>query len=291
MNQPSAQTPPQPPTPSAQPPTPSAQHPAPPPQPNVTPPPQPNVTPPQQPIKSSRVPEDLLQWANILDPKIELNSRFLNFILKHHDLGGGETICIRIRSLLIQHRNGFSTNSFKAVIDKLSEEFVQRYSDLLLNLGLVNGLVFSVLYSTVLNPLLISSASSKYFSSSTVQCFSVLYYCFSYAALGCSIAGIIHSTRVYQQILVWMPTRGEVIKYLNTINIVRPITVTNYCFTFAVLSLPFGISIKTSPLSGLLCFLIFLCLAIYFGINGAFIDFTSLIIMHEFLRTVAIALP
>jgi hypothetical protein len=281
MNQPSAQTPPQQPTPHAQQPNPSAQLPTPPPQP----------TPPQPQLKSSRVPQDLLQWANILDPKIELSSHFLNFILKHHDLGGAETICIRIRSLLIQHRNGFSTNSFKAVIDKLSEEFVQRYSDLLLNLGLVNGLVFSVLYSTVLIPLVISSASSKYFSSSTVQCFSVLYYCFSYAALGCSIAGIIHSTRVYQQILVWMPTRGEAIKYLKTIKIVLPITVTYYSFAFAVLSLPFGISIKTSPLSGLLCFLIFLCLAIYFGINCAFIDFTSLIIMHQFLRTVATDLP
>ena len=142
----------------------------------------------------------------------------------------------------------------------------------------------------ILSPISYSSESEEYFidKPKTLEGLAFMYRIFLSLSLTCSFVLIWQSSRKYLQLSFWMPNLDMKTWYLSEISLLPIIILQMWCIIFALLALPFGVTVFVSPANGLIVLIIELIsviLEIFDNIFGKG-DLFIIKAMHNYTRNV-----
>jgi hypothetical protein len=140
--------------------------------------------------------------------------------------------------------------------------------------GVIAALVFSGLFGLVQSPLSPSDASNAYFSETSINSLSYLYYTSLYISFVASCYVVIVSFLIFHQISTWLPNRELRYWYIREAPILTIIDGAVISVALAVLTLIFAVAVNVGPNEALICFL--LVLATVIGIALQFSFFLSI---------------
>jgi len=142
----------------------------------------------------------------------------------------------------------------------------------------------------LLSPISYSPESEEYFinKSKTLEGLAFTYRIFLSLSLTFSFLLIWQSSRKYLQLSFWMPNLDMKTWYLSEVSLVPIIVIQMWCIIFALLALPFGVTVFVSPANGLIVLIIELIsviLEIFDNIFGKG-DLFIVKAMHNYTRNV-----
>lgn len=178
----------------------------------------------------------LIEWS-ALDPVGSFDIRWWIFSIVK--LGGSEKIALRIRSILMDYDyDGRITDKEIQESEDLRKEAVEQSLNLFTAVGVVAGLLISVLFSVALTPLSPSDESSQYFAKDTLTSFTYIYYFGIYMALALSLFAVYSSINMYIHLSTWMADLNMKTWYLNNVSmmpLIASAAVAVYCLAIAIL--------------------------------------------------------
>ncbi len=164
---------------------------------------------------------------------------FFRFMLSH--LGGTGNLSIKLRNIAmdLDQSGVVSVEEFDSN-QEAQALLIDQALTLLTTMGVVGALIFSVLFSTVLNPLSPSEVSTRYFTPYTMVGFTYTYYACVYLALGRSFVLIFQSVIMYLKLGFWMPDLSMKMWYLSTTSLKKVVYNGVISLLAASLALPCG---------------------------------------------------
>jgi len=198
-------------------------------------------------------------------------------------LGGLEKVGFKIQTIEIDIDNNGIID--KDELEKSREhclKMIEAFQSQLLNYGVICGLYFTVLFPIALSPIVVSNNSQIFFDTIIINIFTYIYYCCIYISLIQSLLMVYKASRYYLHLTLWMPNIELKYWYINTVPIQTFIFTSNRIIKFVILSLPFGIAVGVSPISGLISFF----LAINFmweNTKISFIDTKVCMKVHDYV--------
>jgi hypothetical protein len=175
-------------------------------------------------------------------------------------LGGMGEISLKLKNVSMDLDNDgvVTEDEFENNMD-LQKELIENSLTLLGTLGVVGALIFSVLYSTVLSPLIASEESSNYFSEYQITAFSYVYYICVYLALTRSFTTIFQSVILYLKLSTWMPNVEMKMWFIARKSLTPVVNNAMFCLISSSIAIPFGIAVNVSPGAALIALVLEVC--------------------------------
>jgi hypothetical protein len=176
---------------------------------------------------------------------------------------GPERLALMMQRMELDvNADGVVTDDEFAQNEKAQLRIVDTCGSQLLNMGVIAGLTLTVFYPLAVSPLVPSSHSAAYFGSRALDVFTYVYYVFMYYCVVQSVVLIMHSTRAYLQLTLWMPSLEAKIWYVDRMRMSDYVAACFNIIKSVVWSVPMGVAVTVSPFAGVLA----LCAFVYFYI-------------------------
>ena len=169
-------------------------------------------------------------------------------------LGGGEGIAIKLYTIAHMAGGKFLENAIEH--EKSIKETTTACLNLFSTIGVVSGLIISVVFGVALTPLNVSDASENFFSEDGILAFTYIYVACLALALSLSLANIWLAVKMYLFLSVWMVDASMKTTFMTDISLVPLITSASVAVSMVAVAFPFGMALTASPGVGLLSFCI-----------------------------------
>lgn len=209
---------------------------------------------------------------------------FHEFIREVKALGGGEGIAIKLYS--IANRAGGKKFENAIEHEKSIKETTTACLNLFSTIGVVSGLIISVVFGVALTPLNVSVASENFFSDNGILAFTYVYVACLALALSLSLANIWLAVKMYLFLSVWMVDASMKTTFMTDISLVPLITSASVAVSMVATAFPFGMALTASPGIGLLTFCIIIPVLLFVVRSDLYLRYRCLDFQYEKVKEV-----
>lgn len=160
---------------------------------------------------------------------------------------------------------------------------IDGYLNLLVNFGVIGALLVALLFQFTINDITIAQSTLDLFGDTASIVIKYIFLALMNALVCCAAMLIVRSVMLYKQLSFWMVSNVAKIKWINQVNLVPIIVITQSTLFMLCIAIPFGAVVSIGPIPGLISSII-VTIASFFVTEAGDNEFLSIILVHEECR-------